>query len=100
MAKGTHTRVIPKTSDRGVTTIPMEAFDEVIEIVQNDFDGRLMIHDHEAGAYHGRPNVDVPHYLLELELEDDALFFVQLVIDPLIKAIIDEHTEAPVPIAS
>ena len=89
----TRYRIIPQVSDEGTTRIPFEAFADIRAIVQDEFDANLILHNHEvAGALHGRPYVDVPHYVVEFTAEIDEADEIISRIEPLIKDLIQSHT--------
>jgi hypothetical protein len=92
----TRYRIIPQVSDEGTTRIPFEAFADIHAIVQDEFNTNLVLHNHEvAGAWHGRPFVDVAHYVVELTGESDEVDEVISRINPLIEDLIERHTRQP-----
>jgi hypothetical protein len=96
-------RVIPQVSERGRVSIPAEEWDRIGQLLRDEFDGNanFVVHDHiRPGAYHGGDYISVPHYLLQLEADEEELTSILAVIDPVIDEIIDTHTETNVPVAS
>jgi hypothetical protein len=64
-------RVIPKISERGILSIPKDAWEPIRARVASWFDAVLNVHHHPfPGTYHGDATVSVPHYLLELLADD------------------------------
>lgn len=89
----TRTRTIPQVSNEGTTNIPFDAFADIQAVVQDEFDANLVIHNHSAaGSFHGRPYVNVAHYLLELTAEMDDIDEIISRIEPMVEDLIERHT--------
>ncbi len=97
-------RTIPQVSAQGTTDIPLDAFDPIGRIVVDDYDASLGVHRHSGTvAFQGDNLVPVPpSYHLELEAEEDLVDELLSVIDPMIDALIAEHTTSTtkIPVAS
>lgn len=89
-------RAIPKITDDGVVEIPVSAFAEIKSVASEEFDAIVSIHDHDApGAYHGNPFVPVPHYLVDVLIDEELVDDFIERIDPLIEDLIARHTQQP-----
>ncbi|MGA8809595.1 MAG: hypothetical protein WB973_17125 [Thermoanaerobaculia bacterium] len=89
----TRTRIIPQVSTEGTTDIPFDAFADIEAVVQNEFDANIAVHNHTAaGSFHGRPFVNVAHYLLELTAERDDIDEIISRIEPMVEDLIERHT--------
>ena len=89
----TRTRTIPQVSDEGTTDIPFDAFADIQAVVQDEFDANIVLHNHSAaGSFHGRPYVNVAHYLLELTAEMDDVDEIISRIEPMVEDLIERHT--------
>lgn len=92
----TVTRVIPLLSNTGTVAIPFEAWEPIIRAVQEDFEGEIFLHHHDApGAYHNRRAVPTPHYLLEIVIDARWIGDYTQTVAPLIDEIVAWHTHKP-----
>ena len=93
----TLSRIIPKLNDDGdLVEIPRGAWEDLILIAEEEFNGEISIHDHDAaGSFHDLPFVPVPHYLIEVALDENrADEFIERV-EPLVLQLIERHTQQP-----
>ena len=61
--------------------------------VEDDFEGDISIHDHDApGAYHGWPEVPTPHYLLEISVDEEKVEELIDILNPLIDELVTRNT--------
>lgn len=89
----TRSRIIPQVTVSGTTEIPLEAFVALRDLVENEFNANIVVHDHRAaGEYHGGRYIDVPHYELDLTAEINEIDGIIMKIDPLIETLIERHT--------
>lgn len=89
----TTTCLIPKSTIHGVfDDVPFEAWDEIRDLVRDEFDGVAVVHDHKfPGSFHGRAFFPVPHYLLEIQSEEEDLGKIQERVNPLLEKLIDRY---------
>ena len=93
----TLSRIIPKLTDDGdLVEIPRSAWEDIILIAEEEFNGEISLHDHDAaGSFHDLPFVPVPHYLVEVTLDEDrADEFIERV-EPLVLQLTERHTQQP-----
>ena len=92
----TISRTIPMISDEGVVEIPFSAWADLKDVIAEEFDAIVSIHEHKtAGAFHGWPFVPVPHYLVEVTIEAELVDDFIERIEPLIEQLITRHTQQP-----
>ncbi len=86
-------RAVPQVTDQGTVAIPLEDWQPVIQAVEQDFEGEITLHDHDApGAYHGWPEVSSPHYLIEISVDEERVEELIQAIDPLIDDVVERNT--------
>ena len=89
----TISRAIPQVSDLGAVSIPFDDWQPIIRAVEDDFEGDISIHDHDApGAYHGWPEVPTPHYLLEISVDEEKVEELIDVLNTLIDEVVTRNT--------
>lgn len=93
----TASRTIPKVSDEGIVSIDPADWLDLAKVVADEFQEKLAVHEHDAGSHHGRPAVPVPHYVVEIELDDRDLRRLLTVVHPLIEDIISRNLSPAVP---
>ena len=93
----TASRTIPKVSDEGIVNIGPAEWLDLAKVVTHKFQGELAVHEHAAGSHHGRSAVPVPHYVVEIELDDRALPRMLAVVHPLIEDIVRRSLSPAVP---
>ena len=93
----TLSRAIPQlTEDGDLVLIPRAAWEDVILIAEEEFNAEISIHDHaRPGAFHDLPFVPVPHYLIEVNMDEDRTDeFIERV-NPLIEQLVERYTQQP-----
>lgn len=86
-------RPVLQVTDLGTVSIPFDDWQPVIRAVEDDFEGEITIHDHDApGAYHGWPEVPTPHYLIEISVDEEKVEELIEVLNPLIDEIVTRNT--------
>jgi hypothetical protein len=89
-----------KVTPDGIWNIPPSAWDAVGRIVTEDFGASMKVHDHDsAGAFHGFPDISWgPHYVLEIDVDEEKKAELMAEIMPLIDEIVKRYRrEIPVP---
>lgn len=86
-------RPVLQVTDLGTVSIPFDDWQPVIRAVEDDFEGEISIHDHDApGACHGWPLVPTPHYLIEISVDEEKVEELIEVLNPLIDEIVTRNT--------
>jgi hypothetical protein len=93
----TITRTIPAVTEDGLLLmIPRSAWDDVEKVANEEFGASINLHFHpRAGAFHGGPLVPFPHFLIEATLEPSQMSAFIERVDPIIKDVIERHTQLP-----
>jgi hypothetical protein len=82
-----------ETEDGQLLDIPRSAWADVERVAEEEFGAFVNIHFHKvAGAFHG-PLVPFPHFLIEATLDLGQVSACIERIDPLIKVVVERHTQ-------
>lgn len=85
--------VIPRKTITEICEIPMPAWRPVQRIVRDSFHGDMSLHEHAAaGQFHDFAYISVPHYAVEITVDEDQTKDLLSTVKPLINEIAARYT--------